>query len=181
MYNSKYYFDGALHQLRPKDTAIHTFQLSDGTLVAMFKGNRGQRPDVDFKIKLLRVGEEETPETPPHLYWVADLIIKCQHFPKEIREIIEYFISYYDRCKPFDTVEERASYKPETVEYILNNYGHVRVDKTLPIDYIAYIIELFCLCEKRNDGAFMFRDLLHKVRSYIDGELDYMHLLSGFK
>ena len=31
-----------------------------------------------FKIKLLRVGEEETPETHPHLYWVADLIIKCQ-------------------------------------------------------------------------------------------------------
>lgn len=180
-YNEKYYFDGALHQLRPWATAIHTYQLTDGTIIAMFQGNRGAHPDLDFKIKLLRVGEDERPETPPHLYWVADLLIKSQKFPKEVKEIVEYYVSFYDRCKPFDTVEERGNYKPQTVNVILSKYAHVKVEKTLPIDYIALIIELFCYCEKRNEGAFMFKDLLNKVKAYIDGDLDYMHLLYGFK
>lgn len=181
IYNPKYYFDGALHQLRPWATAIHTYQLTDGTLIAMFQGNRGAHPNLDFKIKLLRVGEDERPETPPHLYWVADLLIKSQKFPTEIKEIVEYYVSFYDRCVPFDSVEEREKYKPQTVNVILSKYGYVKVEKTLPIDYIALIIELFCYCEKRNEGAFMFKDLLNKVKAYIDGDLDYMHLLYGFK
>lgn len=180
-YNPKYYFDGELHQLRPWATAIHTYQLTDGTLIAMFQGNRGAHPDLDFKIKLLRVGVDEKPETPPHLYWVADLLIKSQKFPNEIKEIVEYYVSFYDRCIPFDSVEERQNYTPQTVNEILSKYGHVKVEKTLPIDYIALIIELFCYCEKRNEGAFMFKDLLNKVKAYIDGDLDYMHLLYGFK
>ena len=180
-YNTKYYFDNALHQLRPRSTAIHTYQLTDGTLVAMFQGNRGAHPDLDFKIKLLRVGKDESPETPPHLYWVIDLLIKSQKFPIEIKEIVEYYVSFYEHCRPFNTVEEREQYKPQTVDVILSKYGYVKVEKTLPIDYIALIIELFCYCEKRNEGAFMFKDLLNKVKAYIDGDLDYMHLLYGFK
>lgn len=177
-YNTRYYFDGALHQLRPKATAIHTYQLTDGTIIAMFQGNRGAHPDLDFKIKLLRVGENERPETPPHLYWVADLLIKSQRFPQEIKEIVEYYVSFYDRCKPFDSIEERENYVPQTVEVILSRYGHVTVEKTLPIDYIALIIELFCYCEKRNEGAFMFKTILNRFKAYIDGDIDYMHLLT---
>lgn len=180
-YNTNYYFDGALHQLRPQKTAIHTYTLTDGTIVAMFQGSRGAHPDLDFVIKLLRVGKDERPETPPHLYWITDLIIKSQKYPNEIREIVQYYISFYDRCVPFDSVEERKNYVPQTVDVILAKYGHVKVDKTLPIDYNALIIELFCYCEKRNEGAFMFKDLLNKLKAFIDGDIDYMHLLSGFK
>ena len=158
-YNSRYYYDGALHQLRPKATAIHTYKLTDGTLIAMFQGCRGSRPDLDFKIKLLRVGEDEKPETPPHLYWVADLLIKAQRFPNEIKEIVEFYISFYNECVPFASVEEREQYEPQTVKMISSKYCNVVVEKTLPIDYIALIIELFCYCEKRNEGAFMFKEL----------------------
>ena len=176
-YNTKYYYDGALHQLRPFSTAIHTYQLTDGTLIAMFQGNRGAHPDLDFKIKLLRIGENEKPETPPHLYWVADLLIKSQRFPKEIKEIVDFYVCFYDKCIPFETVEEREKYEPTTVPVISNKYNYVKVDKTLPIDYIALIIELFCYCEKRNEGAFMFKELLNNLKAYIDGDMDYMHLL----
>lgn len=178
-YNKKYYYDGELHQLRPKMAAIHTYQLTDGTIIAMFQGNRGAHPDLDFKIKLLRVGEDETPFPPPHLFWVADLLIKSQRFPNEIKEIVEYYISFYENCVPFNTVEERQNYTPRTKNEMMSRYGYVQVEKTLPIDYIALVIELFCYCEKRNEGAEMFKNILIKFKAYIEGEIDYMHLLTA--
>lgn len=178
-YNDKYYYDGSLHQLRPKISAIHTYQLSDGTIIAMFQGDRGAHPDLDFKIKLLRVGKDEKPFPPPHLFWVADLLIKSQSFPREIKEIVEYYIAFYENCKPFDTIEERENYIPQTLEDIQTHYGHVQVEKTLPIDYIALVIELFCFCEKRNEGAEMFKNILTKFKAYIEGDIDYMHLLTA--
>lgn len=180
-YNSKYYFDGKLHQLRPKKEAEHTFILSDGTIIAMFQGSRGQNPQLDFQIKLLRKGITETPEAPPHIYWVVDLMIKKQEYPDEVKEILDYFIKFYDDCQPFRTVDERVKYSPTTLEHIMKKYSHVHVESTLPIDYIALILELFCLCEKQNDGAYMFRDLLLLLKDYVDGKADYMNVLYNAK
>ena len=176
-YNTRYYFDGKLHQLNPKMTAEHTFVLSDGTLVAMFQGNRGQRPELDFKIKIMRSGVEQRPETPPHTYWVVDLMMKALSYPQEVNEILDYYIDFYDNCVPFCTVQERLNYTPQTVSPMFQRYNHVRVDKTLPIDYIFYLIELFSRCEKQNDGAYMFKDILHLLKNYVDGTADYMDIL----
>lgn len=178
-YNNKYYFDGKLHQLMPKMTAIHTFVISDGTLIAMFQGNRGRHPDLDFRVKILKTGKDARPKLPPHLYWIVDLMIKAQFYPTEVREIINFYIDFYNNCKPFDSVEERASYKPTTVKYIYEKYKHVSCKNTLPIDYTAYVMELFSYCEKRNEGAKMFLGLLVAFRQYIDGELDYMDVLNA--
>lgn len=166
-------------QLRPQATAIHTYKISDGTLVAMFAGNRGTHPELDFKVKILRIGIDERPEPPIHTYWVVDLIIKSNQFPREIREIIDFYIKVYKNCKPFDSIEERSNYTPMYLDTIKTKYAHVQVPKTLPIDYVALIIELFCICEKRNEGAYMFRDVLYTLRDYIDGKVDYMHVIKA--
>lgn len=181
-YNPQYYYDGKLHQLKPKLTAIHTYQLSDGTLIGMFQGSRGSHPDLDFIVRLLRVGENQTPFPPPHLFWVADLIIKAQLHPVEVKEIIDYYIDFYThKCIPFNSVDERSAYSPITVNHIKTKYAAINVPNTLPVDYIALIIELFCYCEKRNEGAFMFKELLQKIKAYTEGKIDYMDLLQGFK
>lgn len=181
-YNPKYYNEGKLLQLRPKGEAIHTYQLSDGTLIGMFQGSRGTHKDLDFIVRLLRVGENQTPFPPPHLFWVTDLIIKAQLYPNEVKEIVSYYIDFYEkRCVPFNTKEERLAYTPKTVEHIKEKYSSINVPQTLPIDYIALVVELFCYCEKRNEGAFMFKELLLKIKDYTDGHIDYMDLLQGFK
>lgn len=64
MYNAKYYDGKTLKQLRPKMSAIHTYKLSNGVIVAMFEGNRGSHPELDFKVKILREGIDERPEPP---------------------------------------------------------------------------------------------------------------------
>lgn len=179
IYNEKYYHDGSLYQLRPAKKAIRTFVLSNGIIVGMFQGNRGAHPDLDFVVKILRTGENEKTEPPIHTYWVVDLMIKSHHFPKQVKEILDYYINFYDNCKPFETVEERDSYIPKTQTFIMNTYGNLDIFKTLPMDYIALVIELFSLCEKRNEGAYMFRNILHLLKNYVDGTADYMKVIKA--
>lgn len=181
VYNEKYYHDGNMHQLRPSQSAISTFCMSDGTLIAMFQGNRGTRPDLDFRIKILKPGSNSRPRQPLHLYWVVDLMIKAQLFPKQVLEIVKYYIDFYDNCSPFRSVEERAAYKPVTVDFIRKNYSEVKCENTLPIDYTAYVLELFSLCEKQNTGAKMFRGLLTAFYDYLNHKIDYMSLLSAIE
>jgi len=176
-YNEKYFDGTTLKQLRPLMNALHTYKLSDGIILAMFQGKRGERPKLDFKIKILRPGKKEKPEPPPHVYWVVDLLLKIEKYRKEVREIVKYYIDFYDRCKPFDTEEERNSYNLITIKDIIDKYKYIEQKNTLSLDYVASILELFSLCEKRNTGAYMFRGLLTMFLNYIDGKVDYMHLL----
>ena len=178
-YNSKYFYDKALHQLSPKLTAIQTFVLSNGILVGLFQGKRGSHPELDFVVKILLDGKNEIMEPPKHIYWVVDLMIKSHHYKSEVKSIIDYYIDFYNHCRPFSTVEERNAYIPQTVSYIMDKYGKLDIFKTLPMDYIALIIELFCFCEKRNEGAYMFKNLLLCLKDYIDGKANYMNVLKA--
>jgi len=92
-YNSNYYFDEKLHQLRPWKEAIHTFKTSEGILIAVFQGSRGLHPDIDFVVKILKPGEEERPFPPLHSFWVVDLMMKTVEYREEVIEILEYFLN----------------------------------------------------------------------------------------
>lgn len=178
-YNEKYFHDESLYRIRPKERAIQTFCLSNGTLVGVFQGNRGSHPKLDFVVKILLDGKEEKMEPPIHTYWVVDMMIKSHKFSREIKEILDYYIRFYEKCVPFSSVKERNSYVPKTVAYIMKKYRMVKYCKTLPMDYIALIIELFCLCEKRNNDAYMFRNLLFTLKDYVDGKANYMTVIKA--
>lgn len=178
----KYYYNNTMHtQINRKQPiqAIHTYTLSNGILVAMFPGSRGSHPKLDFVVKILRPGINEKPEPPIHTYWVVDLMIKANHFPNEVNQLLNYYIDFYDRCLPFESVNNRQNYQMQTITYINSYFSNIIVEKTLPIDYIAYMIELFCLCEKRNEGAYMFRSILIALKEYINGHLDYMQIIKA--
>lgn len=174
------YFDGSnLLQMKPKKTAIRTFILREGIIVGMFQGSRGQRPDLDFVIKILRPGLNSKAEPPLHIYWVVDLMFKVGKYKNEIREIVKFYLEFYDNAIPFENTEERDNYELRTVDHILESYGYIEPDNTLSIEYACIVLELFVFCEKRNTGAYMFRDLLGTLLDYIDGKADYMHVLKA--
>jgi hypothetical protein len=178
MYNEKYYQNGKMLQLKPKAEAIHTFKTSDGTLIAIFQGSRGDNPKLDFRVKYLDNEPNAKPVMLPHIDWVVDLIIKAQKYPNEVEKILDYFINFYNSCKPFSTVEERATYSPITKTDIEGMYSHVQVPGTLSIGGIAIILELFCICEKQTANAHQFKQLLHDMRDYIRGNINYRKLLN---
>jgi len=178
-YNSKYYNGIILTQLRPHIAAFKTYKTHDGTLIGLFQGNRGARPDIDFVIKILIPGVDKKLQPPTHTFWVVDLLLKIPQFRNEVREIVQYYIDFYSRASPFSSVQERNNYQLETVAEIITRYSHIEQSYTLSLDYVATIIELFCKNEKINPGAYMFRNLLLTLRDYIDNKKHYTEVLQA--
>lgn len=177
IYNSKYYYDGSLHQLRPKETAFKSYVMRDGTIIGLFQGERGARPDLDFVIKILVPGEDKRAVAPTHTFWVVDLLLKIPQYREEVREIIQFYIDFYDRTEPFNSIDERNNYRLVTVEEITSRFARIEQSYTLSLDYVATIIELFCKNEKLTPGAYMFNNLLLTIRDYIDGQKHYTEVL----
>lgn len=176
-YNPKYYFDNELWQLRPKRKAINVYTTEEGIKIGMFQGSRGQYPNIDFVVKILKQGINERLIPPPHSFWVVDLMMKTIEHKEQVIDILEYYLDYYNQLTPFSTPEERSEYNLETVELITNSYSSINQSHTLSINYVAIIIELFCKNEKRNNGAYMFRDLLLTLLRYARNEVDYMTVI----
>lgn len=98
----------------PKQPAIRTFVASDGTVIGIFQGDRGARPDLDFRVKILQPKLDARPFLLPHDEWVVDLLLKGQHHHKEeIVQLLDYYLDFYDTCSPSASLEERAQYTPK--------------------------------------------------------------------
>lgn len=179
VYNPNYYDGTNLTQLRPRLVAFRTYKTKDGTLIGLFQGNRGARPDIDFVIKILIPGDDKRLRPPTHTFWVVDLLLKIPQFKNEVREIIQYYIDYYERTTPFSSVQERNNYQLETIDDITTRYARLEQSYTLSLDYVATVIELFCKNEKINPGAYMFRGLLFALRDYIDDNKHYTEVLQA--
>ncbi len=180
-YNEKYFDGTTLKQLSPKLAAFKTYVAKDGIVIALFQGKRGAHPELDFKIKILVPGSDKKPNTLPHSFWVVDLLLKISMYKSEVREIIQYYIDYYDRTSPFMSVSERDNYALETVSDITSRFSHIEQTYTPTLDNVAIMIELFCRNEKQTPGAYMFKNLLLTIRDYIDGNKHYIEVLEAAK
>lgn len=184
IYNEDYFNGTNLRQMKasvkgaPKE-AFKTYKTKDGTLVGLFQGRRGSRPDLDLVIKILIPGPDKILHAPTHTSWVVDLLLKIPEYKSEVREIVEYYINYYERATPFLSVQERNNYQLETVKEIATRYAHLEQPYTLSLDYVAMVIELFSKNEKATSGAYMFRNLLLALRDYIDGKKHYTEVLEA--
>lgn len=179
VYNPNYYDGKDLIQMRPRLTAFKTYKLKDNTLIGLFQGKLGEHPDIDFVIRVLIPGPDKKLRPPTHTFWVVDLLLKIPQFKKEVREIIQYYIDFYNKTEPFSSVTERNSYQLETVDEITTKYAHIEQEYTLSLDYVCIVIELLSKNEKINTGAYMFRDLLISIRDYIDNKKHYTEVLQA--
>lgn len=184
VYNTNYFDGKNLRQMKASvkgmsREAFKTYKTKDGTLVGLFQGRRGARPDIDFVIKILIPGPDKILRPPTHTFWVIDLLLKIPEYRNEVREIVEYYINYYKRTAPFSSVQERNNYQLETVEEITTRYARLEQPYTLSLDYVAMVVELFCKNEKITPGAYMFRNLLITLRDYINGKKHYTEVLQA--
>src|SRR3990167_6042240 len=86
-------------------TAIKEITLDDGTIIAVFEGNRGYKPDHDILIKYQENGKRL--RTPKHIHWVIDLLIKKEHNRELTLKFMKYLRNMYDRVSPFTSKEDR--------------------------------------------------------------------------
>ena len=143
-------------------TSIKEIKLSDGTIIGIFEGSRGYKPEHDILIKYQEQGKKL--RTPKHIHWVIDLLIKKEHNNELTLKFMKYLRDMYDRVEGFKSKEERTNLilKETTPEKLksfqeLNKYGEYKVE------FIGHLIELMIKMEKNTapeKPARVFRELM---------------------
>jgi hypothetical protein len=147
----------------------------DGTIIAIYQGNRGSRPDLDFIVKHRHPTTRL--RTPSHTHWVIDLVIKGEVNPNMTLEFVNELINIYDETQPFETVEERNNYELIHRGNLVDRFNGLNTIGALSIEMLTTLVELFSKCEKRSEGAFMFRNMLDLCKQYLEGKKDYYQLI----
>lgn len=145
--------------------SIREFDVDGGeTIIAIFQGNRGQRPELDIIVKYRQRGKRL--RTPQHLHWAIDLLVKKQHDEPLTNAFVEYLIDLYDRVEAFRSEGDRlerpliseANQRDLEMFISLNELGEYS------IEFTCYILELIAIQEKTgNSNELMFRDVLSTI------------------
>lgn len=150
--------------------------LSNGHIVVIYQGSRGQRPDLDFVIKYLEPGKRL--RSPSHTHWIFDIILKSDLHPEAAKDFINEWLEIYELLEPFRTIEERDNYTLIYPSYFEQKYSDLENLGKFSVEFVATIIELFVRCEKQTDGAFMFKKLLSFLKEYCEGKKDFYQIVS---
>jgi hypothetical protein len=162
-----------------KHTPLQYWATDKDTKVAIYQGNRGENPELDFIVKYKETNKRL--RTPSHTHWITDLLVKCEYNKVIVGEFIKKVLSLYETTEPFNNTEERNSYelnfyKKHLYEFdVLDNHGYYKMDT------LVSFIELFTICEKQTKDAYMFKTLLTLVLEYCEGKKDFYQIVSYSK
>jgi len=158
---------------------IRIWNLDDGNIIAIYQGNRGKKPELDFVVKYLAPGKRL--RAPSHTHWIVDLLMKAERNKELVKNYIDEWCKIYETIEPFKTDEERKNYKPFYVHYMTGKYFTLCPYGEFGIEFLSVLIELFCKCEKQNEGAYMFKNMLSMVKDYCDNKKDFYQIVSHSK
>ena len=158
---------------------VNFWTLSDGTIVVIYQGSRGARPDLDFVVKYKKEGKRL--RAPSHTHWIVDLLIKCQSNSSLVCKYINEWIEKYEELEPFKTVEERDEYQLIYNKEHSGEYGELNSSGDFSVEFLSSLIELFIRCEKQTPGAFMFKNLLSMMTEYCQGKKDFYQVIGQSK
>ena len=87
---------------------LKSWEMTDGTMVAIYQGFRGENPDLDFIVKYREPGKRL--RTPSHTHWIVDLVVKGEVKKELTLSFVNALIIVYDNIEPFTSQEERNTY-----------------------------------------------------------------------
>lgn len=150
----------------PKVKAFKEFHLKDKTVIGVFQGSKGNKPELDIVVKFRdKFTSRNRIRTPKHIHWVIDLLIKKEHNEDLTLEFINYLYNMYDKIEPFRNKEEQQKCDLKlTNEKQLQRFETLNQYGQYSIEFIGHVIELLTIEEKTGmDGAFMFKEVLKSL------------------
>lgn len=158
---------------------IRFWNLDDGNIIAIYQGNRGTKPELDFIVKYLAPGKRL--RAPSHTHWIVDLLMKAERNKEGVKGYIEEWGKIYDTIEPFKSDSDRKNFKPFYNHYMSGKYFFLNPYGEFSLEFLSILIELFCKCEKQNEGAYMFKNMLGLVKEYCEGKKDFYQIVSHSK
>jgi hypothetical protein len=166
-----------------KKGEVHTpllyWRTDDKTTVAIYQGERGENPELDFIVKYKEDGKRL--RMPSHTHWIVDLLVKAEYNKELLLSYVNNLIELYNNTTPFSSVEERNNYELRFVNVMNLRYNDLNNHGYYTISTLTSFIELFSLCEKQTTGAFMFKGLLTLIKEYCEGKKDFYQIVGYSK
>lgn len=162
-------------------TPIKVWKTDIVTEVAIYQGNRGTNPELDFVVKYKEEGKRL--RTPSHTHWIVDLLVKGSkgtvHKKTNLLNYVNDLIKIYDESVRFESHDERINYQLKYPKLMVAKHLNLQGQGYYSIETLTAFVELFSKCEKQSTGAFMFRGLLTLVKEYCEGKKDFYQIV-GF-
>ena len=162
-----------------KHSPIKHWKTDNVTEVAIYQGERGERPDLDFIVKYKEEGKRL--RTPSHTHWIVDMLIKSEISKDNLLSFVNDMIKIYDDSVPFKSVEDRNGYVLKYPEQMVSKHSTLQGHGYYTIQTLTAFIELFSLCEKQTTDAFMFKTLLELIKEYCEGTKDFYQIVGYSK
>ena len=124
---------------------IKHWRVDDVTEVAIYQGERGERPDLDFIVKYKEEGKRL--RTPSHTHWIVDLLVKSEVSKENLLSFVNDMIKIYDETVPFQSVEERNNYLLKFPTQMVTKHSTLQGHGYYSIQTLTTFIELFSKCE----------------------------------
>ena len=162
---------------------LKSWRIDSSTEVAIYQGERGDRPDLDFIVKY-KEGNKRL-RTPSHTHWIVDLLVKGSkgtvHKQTHVLSYVNDMMKIYDDSTPFKSQEDRLTYELQYPTEMASKHIQLAGSGYYTIETLTAFIELFSKCEKQTNGAFMFRGLLSLVKDYCEGKKDFYQIIGYSK
>jgi len=148
---------------RTKAKSFKEFHLSDGTVIGVFQGSKGENPDLDILIKYQQKGKRV--RTPAHIHWVIDILIKKEHNRELTLEFVRYLRDMWEKIEPFKTKEEQQKCELKlTTPEKLKEYDELNIYGEYTTEFIGHLIELMMIMEKTGLArAYVFKRLMDSI------------------
>jgi hypothetical protein len=160
-------------------TPIKYWKTDSVTEIAIYQGERGENPELDFILKYKESGKRL--RTPSHTHWIVDLLVKADVNKTDTLQFVNGLIDIYDTLSPFKSLDERLSYVLEYPNKMSTKYQTLQGHGYYSLETLTAFIELFSINEKQTTGAFMFKTLLELVRDYCEGKKDFYQVVGYSK
>jgi hypothetical protein len=162
-----------------KHSPIKYWKTDSVTEVAIYQGERGENPEIDFIVKYKE--ENKRLRAPSHTHWITDMLVKAQINQDLSLNYVNDMIEFYDNTEPFKSVEERNTYQLTQVDKMKSKHRLLEGRGYYSVGTLTAFIELFTKCEKQTTGAFMFRGLLTLIKQYCEGTKDFYQIVGYSK
>lgn len=159
---------------------INYWDMGNGDVVAIYQGDRGGNPELDFVVKYKSITPKTRLRAPSHTHWIVDMIVKCESDNQWCQSFTEVMMSLYETTEPFKTIQERLDYQPMWFDGLDDELKEMNLG-FFSVRMLTTLIELFTKCEKQTEGAFMFKDLLVLLNEYSKGDKDFYQVVSKSK
>jgi hypothetical protein len=158
---------------------IKHWKTDNVTEVAIYQGNRGENPELDFVVKYKEEGKRL--RTPSHTHWIVDLLVKGSkgtvYKSTNLLNYVNDLLKIYDESLKFTTVQERNNYELKYPKLMVTKHSSLQGEGYYSIETLTAFVELFSKCEKQSTDAFMFRGLLTLVKEYCEGKKDFYQIV----